>query len=139
MNKLRLSGILCLAAAAALELLPWGAVCNFAAENGEYLRETYSYFDPLPFGYANFGPLITALLSSVLLTLWVCGAVFESEGGYFRLMSVLSAAAALTSLLPLTLGMRFYSPIGAAISLLLIASLILSLIMAKLNGRENSE
>ena len=63
-----------------------------------------------------------------MLTLWVCGAVFESDGGYFRLMSALSAAAALTSLLPLTLGMRFYSPIGAAISLILIVVVLLVMI-----------
>ena len=36
-----------------LEILPYGAVCNFANPEGEVLRETFSNFDLTPFGYAN--------------------------------------------------------------------------------------
>ena len=43
-----------------LECLPFGAVCNFALDQGETVRKTFSYFDPVPFGYANFAPLLTA-------------------------------------------------------------------------------
>ena len=32
-----------------LEILPYGAVCNFANPEGEPLRRTYSYFDLTPF------------------------------------------------------------------------------------------
>ena len=56
-----------------LEILPYGAVCNFArpATNGSigHFRELYSYFDLLPFGYANFAPFITAILTCVILLL----------------------------------------------------------------------
>lgn len=45
-----------------LELLPYGAVCNFANPDGKPWRRTYSYFDLTPFGYANFAPFLTAEL-----------------------------------------------------------------------------
>ena len=52
-----------------LEILPFGAVLNFATDSGETIRETFSYFSLVPFGYANFGPFLTSLLSSALLLL----------------------------------------------------------------------
>ena len=38
----------------ALEILPLGAVCIFAPSPTERVKETFSYFSPIPFGYANF-------------------------------------------------------------------------------------
>ena len=40
-----------------LEALPLGAVCTFAPSPTERVRETFSYFSLIPFGYANFAPL----------------------------------------------------------------------------------
>lgn len=54
-----------------LELLPYGVVLNFANPEGEPWRRTYSYFSLTPFGYANFGPFITAILTCALLALAV--------------------------------------------------------------------
>ena len=48
-----------------LEALPMGAVCTFAISPTERVRETFSYFSLIPFGYANFAPLITAILTVV--------------------------------------------------------------------------
>lgn len=56
-------------AALILELLPNGVVLNFANPEGEPWRHTYSYFSLTPFGYANFGPFLTAILTCVLLAL----------------------------------------------------------------------
>ena len=53
----------------ALEILPLGAVCIFAPSPTERAKETFSYFSPIPFGYANFAPLITAVLTVVILLL----------------------------------------------------------------------
>ena len=52
-----------------LEILPYGAVCVFAPSPTETVRETFSYFDPLPFGYANFAPLLTAITTCAVLGL----------------------------------------------------------------------
>lgn len=38
------------AVALILEILPFGAVCNFANPDGEPWRETFSYFSLTPFG-----------------------------------------------------------------------------------------
>ena len=52
-----------------LEILPYGAVLVFAPSPTESVRETFSYFSLTPFGYANFGPFLTALLTCVVLVL----------------------------------------------------------------------
>ena len=49
-----------------LEALPYGAVCIFASSPTEKHRETFSYFDLTPFGYANFAPLFTAIITCSL-------------------------------------------------------------------------
>ena len=55
-------------AALILELLPYGAVLRFARPDGaEPFRQTFSYFNLTPFGYANFGPFLTAVLTVGLL------------------------------------------------------------------------
>ena len=50
-----------------LEILPYGAVCNFANPEGKPWRMTFSYFDLTPFGYANFAPFLTAITEAPVL------------------------------------------------------------------------
>jgi len=124
MKKLSYINLAIIAAALALEASPWGAVCNFAVapeSGGGVDRQTFSYFDLTPFGYANFGPFLTALLSCVLLVLTVIGC-FALKGGLLKCITGLSAAAAVSSLLPLAFGISFYSVVGLLITLLLMAS-----------------
>ena len=45
-----------------LEALPYGVKMNFATADRTITRYT-SYFDTLPYFYATFSPLITAVLS----------------------------------------------------------------------------
>ena len=52
-----------------LEILPYGAVLVFAPSPTDRVRETFSYFSLTPFGYANFAPFITAMLTCVVLLL----------------------------------------------------------------------
>ena len=52
-----------------LEALPYGAVCIFASSPTEKHRETFSYFDLTPFGYANFAPLLTAFITCLVFIL----------------------------------------------------------------------
>ena len=54
-----------------LEILPYGAVCVFMDDGGIEIRRTFSYFSLVPYGYANFSPLITAVLSCVILVLCI--------------------------------------------------------------------
>ena len=52
-----------------LEVLPYGAVCIFASSPTDRIRETFSYFDLTPFGYANFAPLFTAIITCLVFIL----------------------------------------------------------------------
>ena len=110
-----------------LEILPYGAALNFArpAADGSigYVRSLCSYFDPLPFGYANFAPLITAVLTCVLLLL-TAGYAATGRRGWKIAARNLSAVCALVSLCPLLLGIRFYSVVGGLITATLLAEFL---------------
>ena len=101
-----------------LELLPYGAVLNFANPDGEPWRKTYSYFSMMPFGYANIGPLITAILTCVLLVLVVVYLFKPRKGLNTAILNVAGFATA-ASLLPLMFGFDYITVIGVIITLLL--------------------
>lgn len=135
-------GIVLSAAAVALELLPWGAVCVFAGapDSAEsYIRVRYSYFDPLPFGYANFAPLITAVTSVVILVMWMLGIVFEARKRYFRAVLAISIFAFLTSLAPALLGFRYCTVVGFLIAAVRFVSLIPALGFSEVGGDPSSD
>ena len=117
-----------------LELLPYGAVLNFArpAEDGTIgsFKELYSYFDLMPFGYANFGPLLTAILTCVLLVL---GAIllFGKKDKMLKGIKWVSGVAIATSLMPLMFGLSFFTIVGALISLVLIIEFVVAVKMGR--------
>ena len=100
-----------------LEILPYGAVCNFANPDGEPWRYTYSYFDLTPFGYANFAPFIVALLTCVLIVLIIVSLL--SKKTVRTPILTVSAIATVLSLAPLLYGISFFSIVGAFISVAL--------------------
>ncbi len=107
-----------------LEMLPWGAVLNFATPDGEPYRKTFSYFNPITYGYANFGPFITAILTTILMLLCIINLIkYNNKISYISL--VVSIIALISSLAPLMHGIRSYSVIGAAISALLLFECII--------------
>lgn len=114
-----------------LEILPYGAVCVFSDGVTEY-RETYSYFDLRPFGYANFSPLITAVLSCVILVLCII-LCFRKSKKLNKALATLSGLAAVISFVPflMGLGFRFYGVCAAAITALLAVIFILALSVKK--------
>ncbi len=112
-----------------LEILPYGAVCNFIDPDIQ-IRKTYSYFDITPFGYANFGPLLTAMLTCVLIALGVVYLFFNSRGLGMSL-SIVSVLAFAVSLAPLLYGYRYFSLIGAFISMMLAAVFFFSIRITK--------
>ena len=107
-----------------LELLPYGAVLNFANPEGEPWRQTFSYFSFTPFGYANFGPFITALLTSALTILSLIYLVKPNDK-ITSTCKVISVLTILVSLAPLMFGLRSYSLIGGAISALLFTECVM--------------
>lgn len=112
-----------------LEILPYGAVCNFALDGGTQIRRLYSYFDLTPYGYANFAPLITAVLTCVLLALAV---IYTASGKkLLKALVVISAITTVISLCPLLYGIKFFSLVGAFISVTLAAQTVLSYFLLK--------
>lgn len=113
-----------LLSALVLEILPYGAVLNFANPEGESWRKTYSYFSLTPYGYANFGPLITAILTCVLLVIIVLSILLKKN--WSKSISIISAIATLTSLAPLMFGFSNFSIVGAMISTCILATFVIS-------------
>lgn len=111
-----------------LEILPYGAVCNFAApaEDGSIgrFRELYSYFDLTPFGYANFAPLITAVISCVVFLILVAYC-FTGKVRLARGAKNILLVCTLISFGPLLFGISFFSVVGLLISLSLLGEYIL--------------
>lgn len=107
-----------------LEMLPYGAVLNFGNPEGTPWRETYSYFDPTPFGYANFGPLLTAVLTCVMLVMALVYLV-RPVSKVLSLWKGVSVAAFVISISPLLYGTDSYSFVGGLISALLLVEYFL--------------
>lgn len=108
-----------------LEILPNGAVLNFANPEGVPMRNTYSYFSLTPFGYANFGPFLTAVFTCVLLVLAVIYVITGNKKLYVS-VKIVSVISVLTSLMPLLYGFDAFSLVGVTISAVLVAETIVS-------------
>ena len=111
-----------------LQILPCGAVLVFAPSPTERVRETFSYFNLTPFGYANFAPFITALLTCIILLLALISIKLEKMR---KAVFWLSLAKAIISLLPLVFGIDYYSVVGGIITITLAIESVLAKISAK--------
>lgn len=107
-----------------LEILPYGAVCIFAASPTERTRVTFSYFDLVPFGYANFAPLLTAIITCVIMVLLILFCINGNARTAITAKNILYAAV-LLSLGPLLLGVAYYSLVAGLITLCLLAESLL--------------
>ena len=101
-----------------LELLPNGVVLRFANPEGDPWVRTYNYFSLTPFGYANFGPFITAILTCALVVLVLIYLFKPSKGLNIAITNVAGFATA-ASLMPLMFGFDYLTIIGVIISVLL--------------------
>ncbi len=102
-----------------LEILPFGAVLNFANPEGNPWRKTFSYFSLVPFGYANFAPFIVALLTCILFIL-VSVSILTKKSFKASLLCI-SGVAAVLSFVPLIFfGLNSFSIVGALISFMLL-------------------
>ena len=109
-----------------LEILPFGAVCNFANPEGESIRNTYSYFDLTPYGYSNFAPFLTAIITCVILVLLITY-LFSSKEKMLAVIKIMLCIAIALSLCPLLLGTNYFSVIGGMITLSLVIELLITL------------
>ena len=132
----RAGTVLCLLTAFVLELTPYGAVLNFArmAEDGAIgtFRTTFSYFSLTPFGYANFFPLLTGILTVPLLALALVQLLRPRQklGNALFILDVLAAAMSVMSFV--VFGLDYVSGVGAGIT----ACLVLAAVCLALANRD---
>jgi hypothetical protein len=110
-----------------LEILPYGAALSFASPDGAVVNLTryYSYFSIIPFGYANFGPLITAIFTSVAFLLTIIG-LFVKARGLVRARLWIYRASFITSLTPLIMFCSaYFTLLGLGISCLILLNCII--------------
>lgn len=107
-----------------LEILPYGAVCVFATSSTERIRQTYSYFDLLPFGYANFAPFLTAVITCVILVILIFFCITGNPKVAAAVKKILLVAV-IISLVPLLYGIAYFSLVGGFITLSLASELLL--------------
>ena len=114
-SVLALIGCLTAAAAIVLEALPDAAVLVFGTESGS-VRVGYSYFDTLPFGYADVWPLLTAILTCAAAAASLAS-VFCRVKGLVYLWVCLAGAAVFTSFLAICSPVSHFTAVGLAIFL----------------------
>lgn len=118
--------LLCQLAALVLEALPNGVILIFASGPNERITETFSYFSMTPFGYANFFPLPTALLTVAVIVLCIVSLlkslnVMKIQNAAF----ICSVIAIILSIMPLLLfGKEYMSAISYTISALMLLSIV---------------
>ena len=86
-------------AAIILEILPFGAKLTFALDEGKTQEKLFSYFSLTPYGYANFLPFITAVLTCVLFILALIILIRDFAGvkKAFRILVIVTFALASAS------------------------------------------
>ena len=120
--------ILFTAGALALMIFTKAAVLYSQPAPGQHIRTMYSYFAPVvAFGGAVFPPLITAVLTCILLILGFA-AIKSRKAGIA--LCILAPITFIVSLLSLLYGLRYYSLLAACISLCLLLSAIFAIAAA---------
>lgn len=107
-----------------LESLPYGVVCIFATSPTERIRETFSYFDLTPFGYANFTPFFTAIITCMVFVLLIAYCIKGNPNAAIKARNILYVAVVM-SLGALIFGIEYYPIVAGLITLTLVAELLL--------------
>ena len=117
------------AIALALELLPNGILMLFANPEGPHHKTYCSYFDLLPFGYANFAPLLTAVCTCIALIFAVICIIKPKR----KLLLTFSIFSCLAFVLSLFITLSFYraTVINPLVSAALLISSIISILLLK--------
>lgn len=119
-NLLSIAALFALALALLLEALPGGVTMRFAAGPGDYLLETFSFFDLTPLGYGDLAPMAAGILTGAALILVLAG-LLKGSAGLRRAALTLTVLACLSAILQLVLFGQM-NLMGAAVAALLAVS-----------------
>lgn len=104
--------------------MPYGAVCNFADGPGNTIRKTFSYFSLVPFGYANFTPLITAIITCIMFILLIIYVITNKQVFVIKAKNILYVCI-LFSLGQFIFGLSYFSIVSGLITITLVGELLL--------------
>ena len=109
------------------EILPYGAVCVFMEDGGAKIRQTYSYFDLTPYGYANFSPFVTAVLSCVACIL--CILFLKINNNIMqKAITIIAGSSTVISVTPVFYGVEYMTVVGVCVTLSMLILFVLSMI-----------
>lgn len=110
-------------AAVILEALPYGAVMRWSPGPNKISYSVHSYFDGLPIGYGNLGPIVTAILTCLIFIAALLTAALHSRTSAVTL-TVFSACALFSWIWsPLMFGAESFTPVTVVIGALLFCEL----------------
>ncbi len=131
MKKTKIGMLIAYIGTLILEILPFGVYMEFANPEGSPPTDTFSYFDLTPFGYANFAPFITALLTCALVIMTTV-LFFKHSNVLLNAVRITNGVAIVTSVLPfLMFGVSCITVIGVLVSVLLASRLGISFVKEK--------
>ncbi len=130
--RLKIISLITLLSILVLEVLPYGVALNFATPD-EKIRETFSYFSLTPFGYANFFPLLTGLLTIFITLLSLIDLLKKVSRPWLKKTILIGISIALIlSVLPgLVFGSEYMTPVSFVISSLFLFLLALQVFISK--------
>ncbi len=122
-------------AALVLEILPLGTVLIFADGPDRRITRVFSYFSLTPYGYANFTPLLTGILTAVILLLGILALIkFEKAKKCRNSAFVCTVLTVLCSLVPLLVfGANYMNAVSYTVTALLAGSAIVQAIANRKN------
>jgi hypothetical protein len=108
-------------------MLPYGVVLIFASGPNERVTETFSYFSMTPFGYANFFPLLTGILTIAVIALCTISLIKKLRATRLKNAAFMcSIIAIVLSIMPLLLfGKEYMTVVSYIISALILISIVL--------------
>lgn len=95
--------------------------CNFSDRDNQ---RNISYFDLIPFGYANFAPLLTAIITCLIFVLLLIFCIKGNVRMAVKAKNILYVAI-IMSLEPLLFGIEYFSLAAGLITLSLVGELLL--------------
>ncbi len=114
-----------------LEILPYGAILVFYNGQGnEYTIKSYSYFSFIPFGYANFAPLITALTTCLTIGILLIYIIFNRKSLIY-LSKNICLINFIISIFPYIFDFDYFSYIGLFITISIFLEFVILLFFTK--------
>lgn len=108
-----------------LETLPNGVVLySRGTDPKKIFVEYFSYFDTIPYGYAVVSPLLTSILSCIILFLLVIYWFFN-KSKLLTVIKILLYIATLLSLAHIVMGLKYFTITSGLITLSMIIELVL--------------